>query len=83
MAGGRGEGGDVSVERLGFQESTCLSTQAERLVGKCVREGLTHGSCHFLQNSLLLEAVWRLHVQNIVSLQELLERYTSDYLPLN
>uniref|UniRef100_A0A8C3WKC1 Fanconi anaemia group A protein N-terminal domain-containing protein n=1 Tax=Catagonus wagneri TaxID=51154 RepID=A0A8C3WKC1_9CETA len=25
------------------------------------------------QNSLLLEAVWRLHVQNIVSLQELLE----------
>nr|XP_058901869.1 Fanconi anemia group A protein isoform X3 [Kogia breviceps] len=27
-----------------------------------------------VQNSLLLEAVWRLHVQNIVSLQELLER---------
>ncbi|XP_054939675.1 Fanconi anemia group A protein-like, partial [Physeter macrocephalus] len=26
-----------------------------------------------VQNSLLLEAVWRLHVQNIVSLQELLE----------
>ncbi|XP_026974701.1 Fanconi anemia group A protein isoform X4 [Sagmatias obliquidens] len=28
-----------------------------------------------VQNSLLLEAVWRLHVQNIVSLQELLESH--------
>ncbi|XP_029423710.1 Fanconi anemia group A protein isoform X2 [Nannospalax galili] len=27
------------------------------------------------QNSLLLEAVWRLHVQNVVSLQELLESH--------
>nr|XP_025716109.1 Fanconi anemia group A protein isoform X2 [Callorhinus ursinus] len=28
-----------------------------------------------VQNSLLLEAVWRLHIQNIVSLQELLESH--------
>ena len=28
-----GEGGDVSVGRLGLQESTWLSAQAERLVG--------------------------------------------------
>ncbi|KAM9048425.1 Fanconi anemia group A protein isoform 3-T3 [Megaptera novaeangliae] len=28
-----------------------------------------------VQNSLLLEAVWRLHVQNVVSLQELLESH--------
>jgi hypothetical protein len=39
--------------------------------------------CHFLQNSLLLEALWRLHMQSVVSLQELLERYyTNDSVPL-
>ncbi|XP_006860319.1 PREDICTED: Fanconi anemia group A protein [Chrysochloris asiatica] len=29
-----------------------------------------------VQNSLVLEAVWQLHIQNIVSLQELLERHS-------
>lgn len=47
-------------------------TQAEHSIGKCVLRDSRY--CHFLQDSLLLEAVWHLHTENIVSLQELLER---------
>ena len=70
-AGKGGTHGWFSAE-LGASERRLRVCQEGACVCVCVRR--THLR-PFLQNSLLLEAVWHLHVQNIVSLQELLERY--------